>query len=349
MNNKWHQIGNRFIPSETTTQLDKLEPGVYVVREDLFKNLELERIGDDFSMPNPIYGTETEFIERIVRTYDNTSGNLGALLNGVKGTGKTITAEQIANLLLERGLPTILVNDNFEKLQSFLSGIQQDVTLIFDEYEKTFNRESAKLLTIMDGVLKSDYRKVFLLTTNDSWIHDAMMQRPGRIRYLLEFTNLTRVVIEQIIDDRLKWPELRQDLVDFISQLELITVDIVTTLTDETNIHQRADNEFFTCFNVKKNEARYDVVRYKYDEKKDLVAKIAEPVALNAKIDLSNFYEDGYMTINGRHHGELKLILEKGRRARVDTGGWNGVPEGENNIYEYELTPVRVLHNAFAF
>lgn len=44
-----------------------------------------------------IYGMESKLIEHVMRTFENTTSNLGMLFNGIKGTGKTITAKIIAN------------------------------------------------------------------------------------------------------------------------------------------------------------------------------------------------------------------------------------------------------------
>jgi len=224
----------------------------------------LEHISKEFPLPPKVYGLCDDFIARVIRTWNNTTTNLGALLNGIRGTGKTVTCEILANKLQ---LPVIIVDAAYDDINEFVGNIQQDVVLFFDEFEKVFPREyghPSKLLMLMDGVTKGAYRKLFLLTTNELNIEPNMIQRPGRIRYVKTFGNLHPDIIYQIVDDRLKYTELRQSVIDFVSELELITVDSVCAIIDEVNIHHEAPSAFEDVFNVKKIadlHAVYEVIK----------------------------------------------------------------------------------------
>lgn len=110
-----------------------------------------------------MYGLQNEFIDHVIKTYHATEGNLGIMLTGTKGTGKTVTAKELANKL---NLPIIIVKDMGDHNQSmieFLSGIEGDCILFLDEFEKNFSESDSTILQIMDGVYNSKYRKVFLL------------------------------------------------------------------------------------------------------------------------------------------------------------------------------------------
>ncbi len=63
--------------------------------------------------------------------------NMGVLLNGVKGTGKSVTAKLICNEL-KNFLPIIIVDKAYEGLPQFISKIQQEVIIFIDEFEKVF-------------------------------------------------------------------------------------------------------------------------------------------------------------------------------------------------------------------
>src|SRR5690349_14178251 len=96
LKNKWYVTGNNYHLAEISSLKDRLDPVLYrVVRG--FGGLGLEHIGNGFEFPYKIYGKDDGFVNRVIKTYNNTVGNLGLLLNGPKGTGKTVTAKRIAN------------------------------------------------------------------------------------------------------------------------------------------------------------------------------------------------------------------------------------------------------------
>lgn len=170
----------------------------------------LDKYADKFVFPYKMYGLQEDFIDYVIKTYSNTEGNLGIMLTG---TGKTVTAKELANKL---NLPVIIVKDMGDHNQSmieFLSGIEGDCVLFLDEFEKNFSESDSTILQIMDGVYNSKYRKVFLLTTN------AMVGRPSRIRYVKKFENLDLKVVNEYLDDALEVPEARQDLLDFFDHI----------------------------------------------------------------------------------------------------------------------------------
>jgi len=265
-NKQFAVYGNSFVLRDPGTNED-LMPGVY----ELMKNpqtgeLYLEKTGDKFLFPYKIYGKESSFIDRVKKTYDNTIGNLGCLLNGVKGTGKTVTAKLISN---ELNLPVIIVQNNFgSAFNSFINSIDYDVVVFIDEYEKIYSNNNSNdgsdsdrgdILTLMDGVMTSKYRKIFLLTTNELYVNKNLLQRPGRIRYLKLFDDLSLDVITEVVDDLLKYPEFKEDTIRFISMLETITIDIVKAVVEEVNIHHESPEMFKDVFNTKTLDKRYSI------------------------------------------------------------------------------------------
>lgn len=252
-----------------------------------------------------MYGLQNEFIDHVIKTYHATEGNLGIMLTGTKGTGKTVTAKELANKL---NLPIIIVKDMGDHNQSmieFLSGIEGDCILFLDEFEKNFSESDSTILQIMDGVYNSKYRKVFLLTTNAMTINENMVGRPSRIRYVKEFGNLDLKVVNEYLDDALQVPEARQDLLDFIDSLTISTIDILKTIVNEVNIHgieglRRAKS----FFNVVTNEYDYSCVRgyaYAYEISADKSKfSIEERKALNEYYEyrLHNFHSLSYFYVS---------------------------------------------------
>jgi broad-specificity NMP kinase len=261
--NNWVRDGVYFYVRNGSETVRYLNNGVYHVKRDSQSGeLFLQFLKESFEFPFPVYDLEEQFVERVATTYSHTHGNLGILLNGIKGTGKSVTAEKICNKL---GLPVVIVGHDYPNLAEFISEFEQDAVFFFDEYEKVFKNKgyekNTTLLSIMDGAMNSTARRVFLLTTNELHVDDNLLARPGRIRYLKTFGNLSAETVAKIVDsklqgDRKHW---RDSLLCSISELELVTVDIVSALTLEVNIHDEEPRSFLAYFNVKKNDVKKDI------------------------------------------------------------------------------------------
>ena len=121
----------------TIQVVDTLPRRVYSMGYDSDRHeIFLEDFADQFHFDFKIYGMESKLVEHIMRTFENTASNLGILFNGVKGTGKTITAKIIAN---KTNLPVILINAPYPGLADFISKINCPCVLFFDEFEKNFD------------------------------------------------------------------------------------------------------------------------------------------------------------------------------------------------------------------
>ena len=264
----WSQHGDKYYLGDIALEHTRLSNTIYRLCIDDFSRFYLLAIEEKFQFNYKIYGLETAFIDRVEKTYINTKGNLGIILNGVKGTGKTVSSKMICNRLNQ---PVILIDQAIPGCHIYLNDIPQDITIFIDEYEKIFKENSSDMLTIMDGALNSIYRRVFILTTNDLYVNQNLLQRPGRIKYLKTYADLLPPIIEEIVNDILIYTNLVEEVKLFISTLEIITVDIVKAICEEVNIHNESPKEFSNIFNVKKITGKYDV--YEVGDKIDTVVK----------------------------------------------------------------------------
>lgn len=235
--NIWIQDGNTFMKGSATTKAhpEGLPKGIYEVKESM-TGYYLNRLGDSFVFNYKLYGINNEFIEHFIKTYNNTTGNLGILFNGIKGTGKTVTAEELCNRLK---LPVIIVKSckgEDDMLEFLATQINFDCIFFFDEYEKEF-KESSSVLSFMDGVHNSQYRKIFLLTTNELEINNNLLGRPSRIRYVRSFGNLPEETTLELLNDILIDKGAIELVLDLIRQMQIVTVDLVKALAQEVNIH----------------------------------------------------------------------------------------------------------------
>jgi len=340
MNTKWDRHGNSFFITDAKLTEDKLDSGIYTINTHPIKGLYLVKKEEAFEFPYKFYGKDYQFADRVKKSFDNTIGNLGVLLNGLKGTGKTITAELICNKL---NLPVVIVDVDWQELLiPFMNNIEQDVIYFFDEFEKVFPsswEHSSKLLPIMDGVLRNRHRKVFLLTTNESKIEASMLSRPGRIRYLKTYGNLSLETITEIVDDKLVHKKHREALIKKIASLEIITMDIVKAVVDETNIFNESPEEFFPFFNVTIAQPRVEVFKLvnnngDWEEKSFKWNAKITPTVINEEAIQQNFY------VNNRYLGDIVELKEGGSFVvKVVETDDEGNDKEVFNTYRVEASP----------
>ena len=235
----WLQDGNIFSQGSATTvsHPEGLPKGIYEVKLSM-TGFYLSKIAESFTFDYKLYGLNQKFIDYVLKTYENTTGNLGVLLDGIKGTGKTVTAKELCNHLQ---LPVILVQsmggDTNGKLIKYLStAIDFDCIFFFDEYEKEF-KNSSDVLSFMDGTYNSIYRKVFLLTTNELNVDPNLLGRPSRIRYKKSFGNLSEEVTREILNDILEDKTAIEKVIELTHSMNIITIDLIKAIATEINIH----------------------------------------------------------------------------------------------------------------
>lgn len=288
----WQQAGNYFFLADITAQVPQLPIGIYSINSDAFGNLSLELRSNEFTFAHKVYGKDSIFINRVLKTYHNTTSNLGVLLNGIKGTGKSVSAKLLCNQLQ---MPVIMVDSDYDNLVSFLTAIPQDVVVMLDEYEKIFG-DSGKLLGVMDGIDASRYRRTFILTTNESYINNNMLNRPSRLRYIKNYGNLDISIVREIIDDILIYPEFEDDLIMILKDMTHITIDLVISIIKEINIHKEPASEFAPIFNVDFKNPHFDI--FEMDGKTEFAVNIRIPYGKNVMasptkyINHNIWYED---------------------------------------------------------
>ncbi len=88
MSKRWQVSNNSFFLRDVTSEIPTLTKGVYKLMVTPMGELYLERMSDAFTFDFKVYGLERGFVNKVLTTYSNTKGNLGVLLNGIKGTGE---------------------------------------------------------------------------------------------------------------------------------------------------------------------------------------------------------------------------------------------------------------------
>ena len=150
---------------------------------------------------------------------------------------KTVCAKTLANMLQ---LPIIIlkhIGDDTSAAVDYVSTMPCDCIIFMDEFEKNFPNDCQEILQMMDGVYNSEFRKIFLLTTNELNVNDNLLGRPSRIRYVKQFGNLDKATVEEYLDENLVDKSAKKDIMDFIDTLTISTIDILKSIVNEVNIH----------------------------------------------------------------------------------------------------------------
>lgn len=344
---EWSVDGNVYELTSNTPRQPRLDKGVYIIRSTPLGSLYLVKIADHFSFPYKIYGKDDVFVQRVVKTFEMSKTNLGVLLNGTKGTGKTVTAEQIFNAA---ELPVILVTSYVEDLPSFINQIPHEVGIFFDEYDKTYRDHDSSLLSVMDGALNSRFRRLFIMTTNANLVSANMLQRPGRIRYLKTYTDLDIATIEEIVTDLLVKKDYYLDVVEFISHLETITIDIVKSIVSEVNIHNELPKKFESFFNVKTKRPFKDVYEVTAGDRGFPVEKqIAFEAEITPKvISRQSVEKKESFYIDGIYYGYISRIVSQNTIEVIKEVTNERAKTTTKKVMVYRIAHNIPLHSSFA-
>mmetsp|Transcript_10799 Transcript_10799/g.17440 ORF Transcript_10799/g.17440 Transcript_10799/m.17440 type:complete len:398 (+) Transcript_10799:120-1313(+) len=256
----FHKNGNQFrVTPKVNLDLHEVLPvGTYNVNYDeRSSQFYLESI-NDFQLKGKIYGNVVKSSSRILNTFLDRDRSTGVLLVGEKGSGKTLLAQYISIVAAkEKDIPTIVINKPWhgDHFNSFIQSIRQPVIILMDEFEKVYKMSGGdnpqeKILTLFDGVYAS--QKLFLLTCNDKYRMDShMMNRPGRLYYLLEFNGLDQSFVQEYCEDNL----LRKDYIPAVSAIAALfhsfNFDMLKAMVDDMNRYDESPSEVLEYLNVR--------------------------------------------------------------------------------------------------
>jgi hypothetical protein len=239
----------RLISEDDIEVLKNLPAKVYTLQySEMGDQYSLEPIGN-FEIPKKIYGTGVRKARRILDTFMARPMSTGVLMNGVKGSGKTLLAKLTSHFALEQGIPTIVINRAYsgDSFNRFIQSIQTPAIILFDEFEKVYDyTDQEKILTLFDGVYPS--KKLFMLTSNNQGrVNEYLKNRPGRIYYRFDFSTLESDFVKEYCEDNLLNKSYVDDVVRYTQIYTFFNFDMLAAAVEEMN---RYDESLVDVLNV---------------------------------------------------------------------------------------------------
>lgn len=201
--------GNRYILYDDTLRTyDKIPAGTYVVCFDQFSGFFL-RTKPDMQITEKVYGKHTDKVNKVMASFERFNRNLGIILSGDKGIGKSMFARMLSAECIKRDIPVIVVDSFIPNIASFIESIDQEVMVLFDEFDKTFAKgkndgedPQATMLSLFDGT--SNGKKMFVVTCNFLYsLNDFLVNRPGRFHYHFRFDYPSATEIRTYLQDKI--------------------------------------------------------------------------------------------------------------------------------------------------
>jgi len=246
--------GNTFrVADDKAIEVHEFLPaGNYIVKMDPFENFFLEEV-EQFKPIKKVYGDALKNADRILNTFASREMSTGVLLNGEKGSGKTLLAKTLSIEAGNKGIPTIIINTDWhgDKFNKLIQDINQPAIIMFDEFEKVYGEDTQEaVLTLMDGVFPT--KKLFVLTCNDKWrINSHMRNRPGRLYYMIDYKGLDHAFIVEYCQDNLNAKQYIEKICTIASMFDQFNFDMLKALVEEMNRYDESPADALRILNAK--------------------------------------------------------------------------------------------------
>lgn len=203
---------------------------------------------DDFKLSHgKIYGNSQVRANHIVEAFrkNDADHNLGVLLSGGRGLGKTLTTRLVIEQLKD-DYPVVVISEYMGGMADFLSHLKNTVILM-DEFEKFMSgningddnsQEQTKqesILSVLDGNTGSA-GNLYLLTVNNTYkLDENLISRPGRIRYHYVYESEDASVVRAYCRDNLNDQSKIEEVVSVLGSTKYVSMDIISSFVDELN------------------------------------------------------------------------------------------------------------------
>lgn len=258
--------GSRYqIYGEDVKTYQKLPVGTYIVNFHPMQGFSLSIRNDLTVTEEKIYGNSLYKVNKVMKSYSSVNRNFGVLLSGQKGIGKSLFVRLLAEESIKANLPVVTVTMAAPGLATFISSIDQDCVVIFDEFEKTFTmtgeeNQQDELLSLFDGM--DGGHKLFVVTCNDlDHMSQYMLNRPGRFHYHFTMTPPTSEEVEEYMRDKLE-PQYHHNIHDIVNLANVVDMpyDYLRAIAFELNQGYSLKEAMSDLNITRTDETRFEVV-----------------------------------------------------------------------------------------
>ena len=230
------KVGNIVTPQSQGLEYE-LEAGrCYYLKYDKYEDKSFLLRDGELTLPKKIYGG-TGLEERILKSFNSSNKSVGVLLEGLKGSGKTLFSKVLAK---KSRLPIIIVDEEYpvQRAVEFFAKIKQPICLLFDELEKnTYFWRTDKLLKLLDGVQPGPKKLTIMTCNNIDNLDDNLKDRCSRIRYYIHYDGLSLSSIQEIVNDVIENESNKNGLADKIfNSVKTKSYDNIISICKEINI-----------------------------------------------------------------------------------------------------------------
>ena len=252
------------IYSNALKTYEKLPLGTYDVCFHKMMGFYLTSHPDLVVNEEKIYGSTPAKVEKVLRGFQAVDRNFGVILSGRKGIGKSLFARQLAVRAKDYNLPLIIVSCYYPGIADFLSSIDQEVIVLFDEFEKTFADQEhvnpqEEMLPLFDGI--DNGKKLFIITCNEVHkLNSYLINRPGRFHYHFVLGNPTPDEIKDYMTDKLnpEYHHLIKKLIGFSMNVDL-TYDVLRAIAFELNMGYSFEDTLMDLNISKEGTPKYNI------------------------------------------------------------------------------------------
>lgn len=267
--------GNRYdIYPNNIDMFDKLPTSYYDVKFSEREGFYLTKHPDFEKTEEKVYGPSEQRVKKVFSSFSKSNRNLGVILSGDKGIGKSLTARMMCMEAVLRGYPVILVNNDYPGLADFIGNIDEEVVVLFDEFDKTFTtitrnlynnnpvattEKQSTLLGLFDGIYSG--KKLFIITCNELRnLSSLLLNRTGRFHYHFQFEYPGDDEITLYMKDKLD-PKYYGEIKNVIafSRRTQLNYDTLRSIAFELNMGYHFDEMINDLNIINLDEVEYEV------------------------------------------------------------------------------------------
>ncbi len=261
-------IGTRYeIYNDSLKAYDRLPAKTYTVRFAQMSGFFLEE-RTDLSVKERVYGVHPEKADKVLNAFTAFERNLGVILSGDKGIGKSLFARLLSAKAVEAGYPVIIIDQFIPGIASYIESIDQEAVFLFDEFDKTFGSirqgeneadPQSRLLSLFDGT--SQGKKLFIITCNSLYrLNDYLVNRPGRFHYHFRFGYPSGEEILKYMTDKLG-PQYYGEIekVILFSKKVALNFDCLRAIAFELSLGEPFEKMIQDLNIININEENYDL------------------------------------------------------------------------------------------